>query len=153
MEKTKPSKAPHMAAIIRRIEDLRGRFNINKSRFCEGIGMKPQTYNNFIGAQGSKPNVELILGVMQAYGVEPRWLLTGEGPVFAEGDYSAAATPLGDLPEAKRMDLQARVDRLEHMVDVLVAVYGSKGWQVLEAQHAAAHGEGGKQPKPNGGAA
>lgn len=72
------------ADIIERIEYVRKYLNLNKSRFSSDIGMKPQTYNNFIGAQGSKPNIELIHGIVNRYGVNPTWLLNGTGDVFSE---------------------------------------------------------------------
>ena len=72
------------AIIIERIEHVRKYLNVNKSRFSSDIGMKPQTYNNFIGAQGSKPSVDLIHGVVDRYGVNPTWLLNGNGDVFSE---------------------------------------------------------------------
>ena len=59
--------------------------------------MKPQTYNNFIGAQGSKPNIELILGIVNRYGVNPNWLLNGAGEVFSEEaklNYAVGGGPL-----------------------------------------------------------
>ena len=68
--------------IIERVEYVRTSLSMNKSRFSSGIGMKPQSYNNFIGAQGSKPNIELILGVVNTYHVNPYWLLNGTGEVF-----------------------------------------------------------------------
>jgi len=74
--------------IIERIEYVRKLRGLNKSKFSAAIGMKPQTYNNFIGAQGSKPNVELIYGVVSVYEVNPYWLLQGEGAIFS----SEAAT-------------------------------------------------------------
>ena len=79
--------------IIERIEYLRNLLKLNKSRFSSDIGMKPQTYNNFIGAQGSKPNIELIHGIVNKYGVNPMWLLNGTGAIFLkyqnEPDYRA----------------------------------------------------------------
>ena len=71
--------------IIERIEQLRKQLGLNKSRFSSRIGMKPQTYNNFLGAQASKPNIELIYGIIQQYNVNPMWLLKGEGTIFREG--------------------------------------------------------------------
>lgn len=71
--------------IIERIEWVRHDLEMNKSKFSKKIGMKPQTYNNFIGSQGSKPNVELIKGIVDAYRVCPIWLLTGEGLAFRDG--------------------------------------------------------------------
>ena len=75
--------------IIERIEYLRTLLNLNKSRFSADIGMKPQTYNNFIGTQGSKPNVELIHGIVNRYGANPMWLLNGSGPIFLDEAKSA----------------------------------------------------------------
>lgn len=66
------------ADIIERCEQVRRREGLNKTAFCGRIGIKPQTYNNFIGAQGSKPNVELLHGVVTQFGVNPLWLLTGK---------------------------------------------------------------------------
>lgn len=79
MEKVKKS-----ADIIERIEYIRNYLGLNKSRFSSEIGLKPQTYNNFIGAQGSKPSVELILGIVNRFGVNPNWILNGKTPVFQE---------------------------------------------------------------------
>lgn len=70
--------------IIERIEYVRKYLSLNKSRFSSGIGMKPQTYNNFIGSQGSKPNIELIRGIVNRYAVNPTWLLNGSGEVFTD---------------------------------------------------------------------
>ena len=72
------------ADIIERIEYIRNYLGLNKSRFSSEIGLKPQTYNNFIGAQGSKPSVELILGIVNRFGVNPNWILNGKTPVFQE---------------------------------------------------------------------
>lgn len=71
--------------IIERVEQLRAHLGLNKSRFSAEIGMKPQTYNNFIGSQGSKPNVELLHGIVSRFGVNPLWVFTGQGAMFLEG--------------------------------------------------------------------
>jgi transcriptional regulator with XRE-family HTH domain len=96
------SKPKKFSDIIERIEYLRNLLNLNKSRFSADIGMKPQTYNNIIGAQGSKPNVELIYGIVNRYGANPMWLLNGNGPVFS--DESKSAEYLGRSP-AYRADI------------------------------------------------
>lgn len=84
--------------------------------------MKPQTYNNFIGSQGSKPNVELIHGIVNVFGVNPLWLLNGTGPMFlgdpgrpldaARGEPAAqqgreAAAQVRESPERFGADTQA----------------------------------------------
>lgn len=68
--------------IIERIEQVRGYLGLNRSKFCRTIGMSPQTYNNFIGAQGTKPNIQLLHGVVIRFGVDPMWLFTGGGSMF-----------------------------------------------------------------------
>ena len=70
--------------ITERIEYLRTHLGLNKSKFSAEIGMKPQTYNNFIGTQGSKPNVELLYGVVTRFGVNPLWIFTGAGSMFLD---------------------------------------------------------------------
>lgn len=77
--------------IIGRIEHVRKISGLNKSKFSAGIGMKPQTYNNFIGVQRSKPNVDLLFGVVDKYGVNPYWLLRGVGPIFASDEKNISA--------------------------------------------------------------
>ncbi len=68
--------------IIERIEQVRAYLGLNRSKFCRSIGMSPQTYNNFIGAQGTKPNIQLLHGVVTRFGVDPMWLFTGRGNMF-----------------------------------------------------------------------
>ena len=75
--------------IIERIEFIRNQVGLNKSRFSGEIGMKPQTYNNFIGSQGSKPNIELIYGIVNRFKVNPIWLLNGSGEPFADPEMLA----------------------------------------------------------------
>ena len=67
--------------IIERIEYVRRYLSLNKSQFCRRIGMTPQTYNNFIGQQASKPSVDLIFGVVNELHVNPMWLLNGIGAI------------------------------------------------------------------------
>ena len=72
--------------IIDRVEEVRGSLKLNKSKFSNAIGMKPQTYNNFVGLQSSKPNVDLIKGVVNAFNVNPMWLINGIGKMFMHSD-------------------------------------------------------------------
>lgn len=132
--------------IIDRIEYLRNLLKLNKSRFSSEIGMKPQTYNNFIGAQGSKPNLELITGIVNTFGVNPLWLLNGNGPIFLDeqkassyrgllqhgladlgegrADYPMAADPdaMGALREELK-DLEPLLENVESRIKTLEHVY------------------------------
>ena len=78
------AKERKFSEIIERVEYVRGRLSMNKSKFCTAFGMKPQTYQNFLNKQGSKPNIELLLGMLNVYHVNPYWLLNGTGEIFLE---------------------------------------------------------------------
>ncbi len=86
-------KAQKFPEIIERIEYVRKLLGLNKSRFCLAFGVKPQTYNNYIGPQGTKPNVELIFGAIDRFNVNPDWLLTGSGSIFLAHHHPANIDP------------------------------------------------------------
>lgn len=102
--------------IIERIEYVRKYLGLNKSRVSIEIGLKPQTYNNFIGAQASKPSVDLIAGVCSRFGVNANWLFgMEEGPVFRDGRQAVIASgpvPVPTFPPT----LEQRVTLLEKRV-------------------------------------
>jgi DNA-binding transcriptional LysR family regulator len=87
--------------IVKRVEQVRVHLGLRKSVFTASIGMKPQTYNNFTGVQRSKPNIELLLGIVRKYRANPLWLLTGQGEMFLSApEWAAYADELlvaGDL--------------------------------------------------------
>lgn len=92
--------------IIFRAEEIRHILGLNKSRFSAKAGLSPQTYNNFTGSQGSKPNVQLIHGIVQAFNVNPKWLLDGTGEPF----------PTDDVPlERKNEDKMAPKGSIENV--------------------------------------
>jgi DNA-binding XRE family transcriptional regulator len=133
--------------IVQRIEYIRNYLGLNKSRFSTEIGLKPQTYNNFIGAQASKPSVELILGIVTRFGVNPGWVLGGSGPVFSERapeQESRFAPPGATAPgmrpwgiqvaepgrgdwggERPEVELSQKVARLEELVRAIEKRLGS----------------------------
>lgn len=98
---------PEYSEIIDRVEAVRRDRGLSKSRFSSSFGMKAQTYNNFVGAQRSKPNVHLIAGVIDHFDVNPTWLLHGQGPMYSaerrrEGVAESEAEtgpPPGEEPE------------------------------------------------------
>ena len=78
--------------IIKRIEQVRGYLGLNRSKFCRAIGMSPQTYNNFIGPQGTKPNIQLLHGVVTRFRANPMWIFTGRGNMFLTGSDVASTS-------------------------------------------------------------
>ena len=85
-------RKPEHTAIVERIENMRCDLKLSKSKFCAAFGMKPQTYSNFIGQQGSKPSIELLMGVVEAYRGHDRegalaWIVWGVGGLgVSDGD-------------------------------------------------------------------
>ena len=78
------AKRQNFPKIIERVEYVRKYLGMNKKEFCQGFGMKPQTYDRYTGPQGSSPSIELIHGVFNEYHVNPTWLLNGTGEIFLE---------------------------------------------------------------------
>ena len=81
--------------IIERVEHVRRLVGLNKSRFSAEFGMTAQTYNNFVGTQGSKPSIELVHGVASRFHVNPTWLLYGKGAVFLDQENAPSELPTG----------------------------------------------------------
>lgn len=71
-------------SIIGRVEQVRAALHLHKSQFAARIGLKPQTYSNFVCKQASKPSVELLVGLVKVFDVNPLWLLLGntDSPMF-----------------------------------------------------------------------
>ena len=106
------AKQQKFPEIIERVEYVRGLLSMNKSRFSGGIGMKAQSYNNFIGAQGSKPNIELILGMVNTYHVNPYWLLNGTGEIFLESSPNRKKPKSRPSPSGESSESNKRLPRL-----------------------------------------
>lgn len=84
--------------IVARVEQVRTALRLSRARFAREIGLRPQTYNNFVGAQGSRPSVALIRGIVAHLNVDANWLLTGKGEPFAEpGDRLRQIQPSTNL--------------------------------------------------------
>jgi DNA-binding XRE family transcriptional regulator len=81
------NRPEHMTALARRVEQVRAMHELNRSAFARRVGLTPQTLNNFLGKQGSKPSAALLVGVAASFpGVDARWLLTGEPAWPPPGD-------------------------------------------------------------------
>lgn len=67
--------------IMERVEEYRRLTKLTKTAFASKLGFTPQSYNNFTGAQQSKPSLRLILNMCEPmpFGVNPMWLLFGRG--------------------------------------------------------------------------
>lgn len=119
------------SGIVERIERLRTALRLNKSNFARAIGLSPQTYNNFTGAQASKPSVELLHGLVTRCGANPMWILTGAGSMFMERADAASqgnsprigAGPLAVLERADPMDadLARQLESVQPLIERIEA--------------------------------
>lgn len=131
MDKSTDEK--YTAQVTDRIEEIRKHLGLSKLAYCERIGFSYSNYSQITGTRGSKPNVELVHDVIRHTGVNPMWLLTGDGPMFSdEGAAEAAA--------------RRRLPQIMHQLDQryvllpLYAVQGSAGsGQIVESEEVEDH--------------
>lgn len=128
------------ADITERVEVVRTSLGLNKAQFASRIGMKPQTYNNFVGSQGTKPNMALVCGIVRAFNVDPGWLLTGAGEPFTDrhGDLPApvpskAARGVSSPLQGEVKYNTAMLAALKRELDVVLDVYKNRGLALLNS--------------------
>ncbi len=90
-------RKPEDTAIIERIEQVRKGLEMNKSKFIAGAGFSPQTYGNFVGAQGSKPSLALVVGVAAAYAPPGERAAFMDWLVHGDDDNAPAARAVSPL--------------------------------------------------------
>lgn len=127
--------------ITERAEVVRTSLGLNKAQFASKIGMKPQTYNNFVGSQGTKPNMALVCGIVRAFNVDPGWLLTGAGEPFTDKQPGAVPAPVppkaarklsSPLPGEVKYNT-AMLAALKQELDVVLDVYKNRGLALLNS--------------------
>lgn len=117
MSTGKSTSDKYTAQVTERIEEVRRHLGISKLAFCERIGFSYSNYSQITGTRGSKPNVELVHDVIRHTGVNPMWLLTGEGAMYADESAAEAAT---------RRRLPQIMQQLDQRY-VLLPLYGIQG--------------------------
>jgi len=84
--------------MVARIEQVREDLNLSRMAFCRHIGFPYPRYHHITGERQSKPTADLLQAVARHTGVNPSWLLTGEGrpdggwPASGAGVMGAGAT-------------------------------------------------------------
>ena len=73
-----------IAQFLERIEEVRLHLGLSQDVFARRVGSNQSTYGNMV-ARGSKPSPDLLAGIVTELGIDPTWLLTGEGPMLREG--------------------------------------------------------------------
>lgn len=120
------------AKIIERVEAVRRDQGLTKQRFASAFGMPPQTYSNFLGVQKSKPSPHLLTGVIEQYGVNPTWLLLGQGLMYTPQDANMDEAGNADespaensepSPQVGDGDVAERIDQLRSRVDRMCATF------------------------------
>ncbi len=101
-----------METIGQRLQALRGK--ISRRSFAETLDLTESTLRNYESGL-SLPNSNLLAKICETIGIEPRWLLTGQGPMRAG---ESAQTPLEGAAPA-----------MHRSIPVLgLASCGLKGW-------------------------
>jgi transcriptional regulator with XRE-family HTH domain len=77
-----------LAQLKNRIKKIREIFNLSKSGFAKKLGISPAYVTDL--ESGKKNNISLPLAklIFYEFGINPDWLLTGEGPMFREKGFT-----------------------------------------------------------------
>ncbi len=67
-----------------RLEELREFLGIKGKVFAEQMGIPYRSYMNYKG--GRTPPADLLSRVVEVFSVNPAWLISGEGMMFADAD-------------------------------------------------------------------
>ena len=94
----------------------------NKSAFCRSLGIPEGSLGNIIGGmtRRSRPNIDLLVKIIERHNVDPMWLLTGKESatkrISTQGDYSPASMS-GDISmDVGDAVLTERVKALEAII-------------------------------------
>jgi len=81
-----------MFTIPQRIEIVRNALGFKKKDFCERIGISQNAYSNYVN--GRVPTIEILKKMIDEFGINGHWLMTGEGVLFG--------APAATAPEPAR---------------------------------------------------
>lgn len=64
------------------LSELLGSLKISKKSFAEAIGVSPSNVTEWLNRDGSRPSIDALRRISQAFNVNLNWLVTGEGPMY-----------------------------------------------------------------------
>lgn len=108
-----------------RIKQIRKSLGLKQSEFADKIGIKPNTVTSY--ETGLRvPSDTVILSICREFGVNERWLRTGEGEMFVEMSRDEEiASFMGEL-------LSEESDDFKHRFIGALSRLDENGWKVLE---------------------
>lgn len=107
-----------------RIKELRKYLGLTQAEFGEKIAMR-QTGVAWLESGGRKITDRVITTICAVFGVDEKWLRTGEGEMFREPTIDEQiAGFVGDVLSDKGDEFQKRVMRI-------LASLGPEGWKAL----------------------
>lgn len=84
---------------------------MNKKRFADEIGMSPQSISNYCAGR-NQPKPKLLETLVQRFGANREWLMTGSGPMMLSDAGKECSTLAAEEParyEAQVVDLKHRL--------------------------------------------
>jgi len=90
---------------------------INQKKLAESVGLQPSTISDFMNGRFKSLSSDTIEKLYRVYGVNPLWLLTGEGEMFLFNSSDICCPP---GPDGKRIIIPSELqgDRLTPQEDV-----------------------------------
>lgn len=98
---------------ISRLEEIRQELGLNKSQFAQEMGLTLQYYSNIINEKGtSNLRLEHLEALLINRGVNPAWLMSGEGDKFLSVHNTSewiAGTIIPDVPVTAVIDEELKI--------------------------------------------
>lgn len=98
---------------ISRLEEIRQELGLNKSQFAQAMGLNLQYYSNIINEKGtSNLRLEHLEALLINRGVNPAWIITGEGEKYLAVHNTSewiAGTIIPDIPVTAQIDEELKI--------------------------------------------
>jgi transcriptional regulator with XRE-family HTH domain len=121
-------------AIAARLKSLRSYFDLPQRQFCERIGIKKPTYNDW--EQGLRdPSVDGVIAIFKAFDVSIYWLLFGPGdaPKFREQTPTELDVVRGVAQAAYEAKKMLKGDAMAEVVGHILEARGKTRQERLDA--------------------
>jgi len=102
-------------AVGSRLASARAAQGLSQPRFAAALGLSLRGYQNYERGERA-PSDELIRAAWSTFGIDPVWLLTGEGDM--------TRGPCGDMGEAAAASLPEGLAEIHHRITALLDMLG-----------------------------
>jgi transcriptional regulator with XRE-family HTH domain len=115
-----------------RLEEIRVELKINKTQFAGLMGISPHYYYQILNGQGSTNlRLEHLENLLTTKGVNPAWVITGEGEKFLNLEVAPIATDDNTTKEPVPLDKKTLMADIMRYCDI-PAIPGDMSYAMLD---------------------